>query len=403
MSVKDLATRNNILMSVIVMVIIGLIIYYIYDYIRKLIHDAHNEPILIKDVKNAKAAITFSAKDIMPAHNAFDGTYMIWLNVNDTNWNSGSKKHIFNKGTDISVIMEESQNNIQVDVRKEDGDMITIKIENFPLHRWFHLVIVNTKHSSEIYIDGELYTSKVINGSIKSHANSDLSVTKGGGFGGFVSQFRYYNRSVLHTEIKKTYSKGPQPFTILDLSKLVKRYVPKLDITVGGESAWDYLKGSWAEIKKDVIDPVANTLDGAANKMAGGEAEGVGAPIIWGYGPNSIPTCYQSCEGAGEAMTAAMTVFEEIQATEEVMKNGGDPPPIDEMRQTIDDLFTKAQSACSVIGDCPSACSNVNMEGGESTPAASLGAQARTGCGQLPTMKQFAVAAMEAEYAKGGI
>ena len=97
MSITDLATRNNIIASIITIIIIALIIYYVYDYIRKLIHNAHNEPILIKKIKNAKAPITFSAKDILPAHNAYDGTYMIWLNVNDTNWNSGNKKHIFNK------------------------------------------------------------------------------------------------------------------------------------------------------------------------------------------------------------------------------------------------------------------------------------------------------------------
>ena len=257
MSITDLATRNNLISAVVIILIIGLIIYYIYNSIRKMIYNAHNEPILIKTIKNAKAAVTFSSKDLLPAHNSYDGTYMVWVNVNDTNWNNTRKKHIFNKGTDINVVMEHKHNNIQVDVRKEDGDMITIKVENFPLERWFHLVIVNTQQSSEIYIDGELYTSKVINGSIKSHSNSDLSITKHGGFGGFVSQFRYYNRVVLPKEIKKIYSKGPRPFNILDLSKLVKSYVPKinLDVKVGDWSAKDFIVGELSSLKKDFINP----------------------------------------------------------------------------------------------------------------------------------------------------
>lgn len=265
MPISDLATRNNVITSAITILIIGLIIYHLYHYIRKKIHQAYTEPILIKKVKNAKAPITFAAKDLVPSHNAYDGSYMIWLHVNDQNWNLGNKKHILSKGTELEVAMEERNNNIYVFLKKEDGDYITIKIENFPLQRWFHFAIVNTKQSSDIYIDGELYKSTVINGSIKSHAESDLSITKSGGFGGFISHLRYFNKALTPEEIKKIYSKGPNPIDILDIKNLIKRYTPSVnvDIKLGDLSLRETIKDEINTAKKDFVDPVVDNTVGA--------------------------------------------------------------------------------------------------------------------------------------------
>ena len=60
MSITDLATRNNLISAVVIILIIGLIIYYIYNSIRKMIYNAHNEPILIKTIKNAKMGLNLS-------------------------------------------------------------------------------------------------------------------------------------------------------------------------------------------------------------------------------------------------------------------------------------------------------------------------------------------------------
>ena len=364
-------SRNNIILSLVVIIIIGLIIYYVYDYIRKVIYNAHNEPILIKTFTNAKTPLTFSSKDLLPAHNAYDGTYMIWLNVNDTNWNSTQKKHIFSKGTDLSVVMGAKYNNIEVDVRKEDGSMISIKIENFPLQRWFHLAVVNTKQSSEIYIDGELYTSKVINGSIKSHSNSDLSITQNGGFGGFISHLRYYNRVVLPKGIKKIYSGGPKPFNILDLSKLVKRYTPKLnlDIKVGDWSSADFIKNSYNELKNEWVNPLLDTantalteVDNAVNSVAGDAQTTTGdqgADVTWGYGPGKTPTCFQKCD----ATKAASPIF--VKNITAFMS-----APAAEKRAAAEKMIESAPAFCNAVKSCPGACADVIATG---TPVGNSG------------------------------
>ena len=367
MPITDLATKNNVIFSLVIIIITGLIIYYIYDYIRKLIHNAHNEPILIKGFKNAKAPLTFASKDLLPAHNAYDGTYMIWLNVNDTNWNSDKSKHIFNKGNDVSVTMSAKYNNIEVIVKQEDGDIISIKIQNIPLQRWFHLVVANTKQSCDIYIDGELYTSRVINGSIKSHSNSDLSITQNGGFGGLISHLRYYNRVVLPKEIKKIYSNGPNPYTILDLSKLVKKLTPKLtgDLKIGDWSAKDFITGQYNDIKNDIVTPLvdgtANALgdvDNAVDNIAGDAQTTTGEQgidVTWGYGPGKTPTCFQKCDGAAAPLAKLTQHVTDIMA--------GKPP-------TRDKFKADAIEACNVLKSCPGACADVTEAG---TPVGNSG------------------------------
>ena len=360
MSVKDLATRNNVILSLVILIITGIVIYYVYDYIRKLIHKAHNEPILIKDYRNAKAPIGFSSKDLLPSHNAYDATYMIWLNVNDTNWHSNGSKHILNKGGDVTVTMSAKYNNIEVFVKKDDGDILAIKIENFPLQRWFHLVIVNTKQSCEIYVDGELYTSRVINGSIKSHSNSDLGITQNGGFGGFISHLRYYNRVVLPQEIKLIYSKGPKPFTILDLSKLVKKLTPKFNIIIGDYNLVDGLMA----FKKDYLNPLADgitetvgIIDNAVNTAAGdlpSVSSSSNEPIDWGYDKvkKQIPTCLKECNGI-------IPLISELKQLQKISETG-----THKEKKTLEDRgMMLGKSMCEKVTNCPSACNDVDAEG----------------------------------------
>jgi len=260
---KEIASTSNVFKTITILIIFSVIIYYIYKYIKDTIRSVNEEPILIKKIKNAKAALTFQGKDIMHSPNAYDSTYMVWLNVNDTNWKNGSNKHVFNKGYEIQVTMAPKKNNLDIIVKKEDGGIINFLVENFPLERWFHLGVVNTMQSAEVYIDGELYQSKVINGNIHSQVESDLSVTRNGGFGGFISSFRYFNRSLRSLEIKRIYSKGPEPFQLIDLSDFIKKYTPKmdLDIKVGDWSAREFVSKEIDEIKKDYINPLLNIDD----------------------------------------------------------------------------------------------------------------------------------------------
>ena len=95
-----------------------------------------------------------------------------------------------------------------------------IKIDNIPLNRWFYLAIVIKDLYVNIYVDSYLVKSFGFKG-LLVYNNGDLFATQQGGFGGYISQLRYYNRELTMNEIKETYLKGPSGFIFPRLNRRV--------------------------------------------------------------------------------------------------------------------------------------------------------------------------------------
>ena len=136
-------------------------------------------------------------------------------------------------------------------------DGISNNIENFPLNRWFHLAVVGHERSCDVFIDGKLYKSAVLSNFAK-HNNGDLFVTQDGGFGGMVTQLRYYNKPMSLKMIKFLYDLGPDPPQLPDLKALFSSMKPKfnvklnIDIGVNGET-YDVDKMVTDTVKKVVV------------------------------------------------------------------------------------------------------------------------------------------------------
>lgn len=147
-------------------------------------------------------------------------------------------------------------------------------VENFPLNRWFHLAVICNDRSCDAFIDGKLYKSTVLNNFAKQN-NGDLFVTQDGGFGGMITQLRYYNKALPLSMIKFIYDLGPDPPQLPDLNAMFNAYKPKFNIkldvgvSVNGEEydvdemVTDTVKKGVDVVKKGVnkVGQGLNTLD----------------------------------------------------------------------------------------------------------------------------------------------
>lgn len=101
-----------------------------------------------------------------------------------------------------------------------------IIVENIPMQRWFHLVIVADESAMEVYIDGKLHKTVVLSGSPRlndgnlyvSQKNSSTS-SELAGFDGLVNELRYYPRALSYSDIYTMYARGPTPFYFKDMMK----------------------------------------------------------------------------------------------------------------------------------------------------------------------------------------
>ena len=104
-------------------------------------------------------------------------------------------------------------------------------IDNIPMGRWFHLCVVVSNQSTDIYVDGQLRNTTTIETDMKQN-NGQLWVTQGGGFSGLITQLRYYDTSIPHPEVGRIYSWGPNPWMWPDIVGLANKYKGALDVNV---------------------------------------------------------------------------------------------------------------------------------------------------------------------------
>ena len=87
-------------------------------------------------------------------------------------------------------------------------DSETCDIPNFPLQKWVCLNISLRSNVLDIFIDGSLVKSCILEG-FPIINKGDLYICKDGGYNGYISNLKYSNKALSTTEITKIYQAGP--------------------------------------------------------------------------------------------------------------------------------------------------------------------------------------------------
>ena len=273
--------RDQVMRILIIVIITIIVVYFLYKYYNELVRKHSEEPIIIKDITTAQgkeSMLPDSSKQpvILPSPDGVSYTFMMWMLVNDMSWGGKNKKPVFNRGGRLpqpNIVISSDKNNLEITFTTKDKNSHTEIVENFPLDRWFHVAIVSREHSIDIYIDGGLYRSVAMNTPLLSITND--TPMNGPNYGGYISQLRYYNKALSHILIKNIYTKGPKPFSLLDMSFLFNKYIPKIkldiDVTIGNWSAKKFVKKNIIKpIKDDIINPIDELLQPIENILHDG-------------------------------------------------------------------------------------------------------------------------------------
>jgi hypothetical protein len=84
----------------------------------------------------------------------------------------------------------------------------TISITNMPINKWFNVVIRLTNNTLDVYINGRLTKREELT-SVPNQNYDDVFICSGGGFNGYISDLKYFNRSIGTTQINALVSNGP--------------------------------------------------------------------------------------------------------------------------------------------------------------------------------------------------
>ena len=194
-------------------------------------------------------ASTYLQRTVGTPTNAQKYTYSFWIYINDYNQNYGEKKMILERKysqTDQGVYyfpqiyLGENQNDIHFKISKPgrtvsppitkdkcseknmDFDVPSSKcvirhheivVQNIPLQKWSHVIMTKSGSTIDIYIDGKLVKTSIMDGTAHK-PDADAAITLTGkieettGFAGYLSKVLYQAGAVNTREAYQMYKEG---------------------------------------------------------------------------------------------------------------------------------------------------------------------------------------------------
>lgn len=217
-------------------IICFMIILKIGVYLLNWYYQPNEDPYLIKNMKDARTMEVIpqnpnnkNAIPIIRSKNQDQGvefTYSIWIYIESLRYNEGQYKHIFHKGNDNIDFVNEDQlglnhpnNGPGLYIHPTKNTLVVImntfkvinekiEINNVPLNKWLNVIIRVENRNLDVYVNGNIKARHVLS-SVPKQNYGDVYVNMNGGFQGYVSKFRYFNRGLNVREIAKINNKGP--------------------------------------------------------------------------------------------------------------------------------------------------------------------------------------------------
>lgn len=212
---RGLSTIVQVFSIIVTLLILGLIIWFIYQYWwLGSLAQGPGSPMIINEPINAFGSdIENNHPQLPSANQGLAYTYSFWIYIADWQYNFGKTKVVFVKGNNTNqspgVYLYPNKNSMAVRLStfaEPNGE--GCDVDNIPLQKWVHIGIVLDNRTVDIYVDGRLVRSCVMRGVPKLN-NSPLQFGTGGGFYGQLSRMQYFNRALNANDMHEIYTRGP--------------------------------------------------------------------------------------------------------------------------------------------------------------------------------------------------
>jgi len=224
--------------KIIMVLVVILVLYLFYMLYKNVISYSESYVTIVPETRQGTDSLVPISGSKFPSPN--DGqygtefTYTTWLYVNGTNFgdrqantclgSDGKYRCVFLKGSgdylsnggEINYPLLQApglwiypyENKLAINMNTFASPKETCDVGNIPVGKWFHLVIMLIGNSMDIYINGQLKKRCRFEGVPKMNYG-EFYLTPWGGFDGYISRLKYYNRSLQPYEIEQSFYEGP--------------------------------------------------------------------------------------------------------------------------------------------------------------------------------------------------
>ena len=248
------------LQKILLWAIVIVVIYLVYTYV--FLDTTSN---VLYSGGNARNPVLIDSKKVPNSKNTVDFTYSVWIYIKDWQYRYGDEKIIFKRSrtvaggekqdyVNVSLAPSTNRLNVKLGIGElggsgASGETMTetspISVDNIPIQRWCHVVVSTNNRAMDIYIDGKLVKTSVLERPpfITGLGDADVSVcpkksgSDNSGFEGEISKFRYIARSINPREAYEIYREGPGGNW---LSGLINAYKLKLSFLKDNEEVTSF-------------------------------------------------------------------------------------------------------------------------------------------------------------------
>jgi len=267
------SSKMGTMLIQVIIAILGLVgLYYLYTF---LFSPSTTGAILISEKKNATSAgpITFPKSQLPPLYMGGEFAVSTWINITNWGYNNGVNKSILriggntydtlriylggaaaqlmvrldthqpstvtgataraandflantdgqpqsantvfsNTATNVNPITVSSLTGYGPNVITGIPSSNACDVLQIDMQRWLHLMVSVNGMTCDVYMDGKLVRSCLLDNYFNVDADYAVSILDNGGFGGFISTTALYGQAVSPDLVYQTYMAGPEPVT----------------------------------------------------------------------------------------------------------------------------------------------------------------------------------------------
>ena len=219
-SMKGGGTSELIVSGVMIILVIAIIIG-LYYYFQSYSVRGNVTRDFLPFIHDAKIAKRVNQGAIPSSSQGNEYNLNFWVYINDYTYRYNDDKVILNRNNNPNVMLSSNTNSLKVlinvednlnDIDGEEEDVSSLinvcEVKDIHLQRWVNINLSLNNKVMDIFMDGKLSKTCIINGYPKPNIGS-MDITPNGGFNGFISSVRFSNSSLSLNEIAKLYKNGP--------------------------------------------------------------------------------------------------------------------------------------------------------------------------------------------------
>ena len=219
---KKTSTLTKVILVIVIVLVIFVIVYYIIYAINRNSEESTYKPMIVGTPIDAW--LTRPGITVPDPPEGMDYSYSSWVYVRDWNYKFGKWKNLLWKGNQSnrhspSIWFYPLKNSIKVVTSTTGTNSVeSCDVHNIPLQKWVNITYVLSNRTVDLYINGKLERSCVLQGIPVNKSNDKLVMTYGNGFYGKVGRTQYFAYALNPQEIASIYAKGPLGTSTFSLS-----------------------------------------------------------------------------------------------------------------------------------------------------------------------------------------